>query len=218
MHRQSSDLAELTEALAPQASKGVAVVIGRFNPPTIGHYAIINAAKKFIRSHPALALDAAPVVVIIDGKGDLAKNPLSARQREQFMAASGHADGVKFLTAPNAFAAFAQLREQRMEPIAVAAGSDRIADYMRMLDNYFMTDDSQPIQHYEISAPRTQDQDLSTLSAQGSPDIRAVSATLARRAVELDWFDEFVQLTGLTNKRALARRMFDAIKKASGQE
>lgn len=131
-------------------TKKVAVIIGRFNPPTSGHYMVIDQVKKFIRSNRDAGLEASPVVIIIGGSksdADKKRNPLSVDERQTFMAASGNANGVTFFSAVNAFAALALLREKGLEPVAVAAGSDRIDDYIKILDKHFLTPAGEPIKH-----------------------------------------------------------------------
>lgn len=223
-----SDLTILVEDLVPMASKKVAVVIGRFSPPTKGHYAVINKVKKFIRSNKKLGLEVSPAVVIIGGSksdSDKKKNPLSASERELFMKASGHANGVMFFIAPNAFAAFSLLRESGYEPVAIAAGTDRIQVYKTMLDKYFLTPDEQPIQHYAIHLERDEDaidtdkrvksaaidKALAAAKDGESIDTDLVSGSLARRAVELGYEKEFAQIVGLEHNPLLAKKMFDKI-------
>src|ERR1039458_5866482 len=109
------ELTAILEDLAPMANKKVAVFIGRMQPPTSGHYAVINTVKKFIRQHKELGLEAGPAIVIIGGSksdADKKRNPLSVEEREIFMKASGLANGVLFFTATNAFDAFTTLREK----------------------------------------------------------------------------------------------------------
>lgn len=221
----------LFEDLAPMANKKVAVVIGRFNPPTKGHYAVIDTVKKFIRQNKKLGLEAAPAVVIIGGSksdSDKKKNPLSTEERELFMKASGNANGANFFIAPNAFAAFGMLRDKGFEPVAVAAGTDRIQDYKKILDKYFLTPDEKPIEHHAIHLERDEDaiekdkdvksaaMDAALKSARGGESIETdlVSGSLARRAVELGYEPEFAQIVGLESKPALAKKMFDKIAKA----
>ena len=230
--QQQLEMNALFEDLAPMADKKVAVVIGRFNPPTKGHYSVIDTVKKFIRQNKNLGLEASPVVVIIGGSksdADKKKNPLSAEEREVFMKASGKANGVLFFIAPNAFAAFSMLREKGYEPVAIAAGTDRIDDYKKMLDKYFLTPDGQPIKHYAIHLERNEDaiekdkdakktamdKALETAKKKGSDiDTDLVSGSLARRAVELGYEPEFAKIVGLEDKPALAKKMFDKIAQA----
>lgn len=224
-------LNSLFEDLAPMANKKVAVIIGRFNPPTKGHYAVINSVKKFIRENKKLGLEASPVVVIIGGSksdADKKRNPLSIEERELFMKGSGHANGVLFFNASNAFAAFSMLRDNGYEPVAIAAGTDRIEDYKKILDKYFLTPTDQPIDHYKIHVERDEDaieadketkknaMDATLKSAKSGKQIDTdlVSGSLARRAVELGYEPEFAKIVGLENKPALAKKMFDKISAA----
>lgn len=222
------EVSTLLEDLSPMGSKKVAVIIGRFSPPTRGHYAVIDHVKKFIRTNKNLGLEAAPAVVIIGGSksdNDKKRNPLSVADRELFMKNSGHTAGVQFFTATNAFGALAMLREKGLEPVAIAAGSDRIDDYMRILDKHFLTDDGKPIKHHKIKLDRDEDavetnkeakqaamdSALNGLKKDGTIDTDMVSGSLARRAVELGYLPEFTKIVGLENKPALAKKMFDKI-------
>lgn len=227
-YQKQLDESLLFEDLAPMGKKKVAVVIGRFNPPTKGHYAVIDAVKKFIRKNKDLGLEAAPAVIIIGGSksdSDKKKNPLTAEERKLFMEASGHANGAKFFIAPNAFAAFGTLRDHGYEPIAIAAGTDRIQDYKKILDKYFLTPDEQPIEHHAIHLERDEDaiekdkgakqaaMDRALDAAKSGEEIETdlVSGSLARRAVELGFEPEFAKIVGLENKPALAKKMFKKI-------
>jgi len=227
----------LLEDAPPPGSKRVAVVIGRFNPPTKGHYEVINQVKQFIKKNIDLQLEAIPVVVVIGGSKadtDKMKNPLSIDERIIFMQSSGKADGVKFMTAKNAFDALTHLRSNDLEPIAIAAGSDRITDYIRILDKYFKDENDKSIKHYRIELKRnskatetnTEDKQQSmdsTLASMKSGDdisVDLVSGSLARRAVELGYEKEFAEIVGLEDKPALAQKLFDKVKAAlpSAQE
>ena len=222
------ELNTLFEDIAPEASKKVAVVVGRFSPPTKGHYAVINLVKKFIRTNKKLGLEASPVVVIIGGSksdADKKRNPLSVSDRELFMKSSGHTDGVQFFTAVNAYAALAQLREKGFEPVAIAAGSDRADDYIRLLDKHFTKPDGSPIKHHKILLTRDEDATetdkdaktksmdsaLNQMKDRGDVDTDLVSGSLARRAVELGYEPEFAKIVGLEGKPALAKKMFNKI-------
>jgi hypothetical protein len=219
----------LFEAMAAMGSKRVAVVIGRFNPPTLGHYAIFNKVKSVLRANSKFDLDVIPVVIVIGGSksdADKSRNPLSVDDRIMFMQASGHADGITFMSAKNAYAALANLRNSDLEPIAIAAGSDRIADYKRILDDNFKDPKGEKIRHHTITLQRDEDsgvelnaQDkndaldtlLDELKKTGKIDIDLISGSLARRAVELNRLEEFSIITGLKSKPVLAKKMFGKI-------
>lgn len=225
------ELNSLFEGLQPMASKKAAVCIGRFNPATKGHYAIINLVKKFIREKADLGLEASPIVVIIGGgksDADRKRNPLTVHEREAFMKASGSADGVRFMTATNAFEAFSLVRAEGFEPIAIAAGSDRVHDYIRILDGYFKTPSGDAIKHYKIDLARdaaavsdddetkqkAMDSTLASMKDGSELDIDEVSGSLARRAVELGYEAEFAEIVGMKAKPTLAKKMFNKIKAA----
>lgn len=234
LYDEQIEMQAIFEDLSPMGSKRVAVVIGRFNPPTKGHYEVINTVKSFIKRNPKLGLDVSPVVVIIGGSksdADKKRNPLSVDERISFMKGSGNANGVTLLTAINAFAALAMLRDKGMEPIAVAAGSDRIEDYIKILDKNFTKPDGSPIEHHKVNLKRDDSAVLSksedkknamdsTLSSMKSGDALAtdlVSGSLARRAVELGYEEEFASIVGLENKPVLAKKMFNKIKQSLGE-
>lgn len=218
--------------LPQMGSKRVAVVLGRFNPPTRGHYKIISSIRKFIKNNPKLNLESSPVVVVIgNNKSDMDKknNPLTVDERILFMKSSGHADGVIFLTAENAFKGFAELRDHGYEPIAIAVGSDRKDQYMKILDEYFFTNDGKPIKHYQISLDRDnvaskaktkkddenkKMDDILNSKEDDKIDVGNISGSLARRAIELGYKEEFADIVGLSDKPKLASKMFSKIKSA----
>lgn len=167
----------LFEDIPPAGDKKVVVVIGRFNPPTLGHYKVIEQAITFIKKHPELKLEALPVVMVIgnDEKHDalikkisaaadkskvakdieeLKRNPLKVADRIKFMQSSGHANAAKIMAAPDAFKALEQLRSANMEPIAIVAGSDRVQKYVDLLDKYFLDANGNKIKHFAVDVKR----------------------------------------------------------------
>ena len=213
-------------AVGPQKLRA-AVMVGRLNPPTAGHYKCMNAMKAFIRDNPDLKLHT-PIVVIIDGKKsglDKTKNPLSAEERVKFIEASGKANGVKILVAPSGFEAFVEVRKNGFEPIAVAAGSDRADNYLDLLNKYFVNADGEQVKHVKVDGLDRENQEgkgaeLSTAMEQALKDLKKgseldvseVSGSMARRAVELGYTDEFAAIVGLENKPKLAQLMFNKIR------
>ena len=226
----------LFEALPPEQPKRVAFMIGRINPPTAGHYKVINKMKEFIRKNKDLKLDAMPVVVIIEGAAsskDKSKNPLTAEERISFLKSSGKANGVTFLVAKNAFVALGVIRDAGFEPIAIGAGSDRAIHYKEMLDKSFKTSNDGPIKHIIIpgldrdeGAVETKskikkastDAALDKIKQTDDIDDDEISGSLARRAVELGYFEEFAKIVGLDHKLPLAKILYDKIKKSMGVE
>lgn len=222
-------MTEKQSSTVGEQSKRAAVFVGRFQPPTAGHYAMMDTMKKFIRDNPKLQLEAVPLVVVIEGKEtskDKKRNPLTGDERVNFMMGSGKADGVKFLKAGSAYDAFEACRKCGYEPIAVAAGQDRGENYLSMLDKYFKTVDGEPIEHELIELPRTmteaekktvdQTAQLDDLLRYMDDDlpVHMISASLARHAVTKDERMKFATIVGLKKKPKLANLMFDKIKTA----
>lgn len=203
-----------------------AVMVGRMNPPTAGHYKVIDTMKSFIRKNPKLQLSATPIVVVVQGEKtskDKSKNPLTADERIKFMSASGKTAGVIFIVAPSAFAAFEEVRKAGYEPVAIAAGSDRIDRYMELLDQYFTKADGTKIEHVAIPGlerdePKSNNKStamekaLEALKGGTDLDVSEVSGSMARRAAELGYEEEFAQIVGLGQKPKLAKMMFDKVK------
>jgi hypothetical protein len=219
------------ETVGEQKRRAV-VMVGRLNPPTRGHYKVIGAMKNFITKNEDLKLDATPVVVIVAGEkssADKTKNPLTAEERKTFLESSGNANGVKFIVANSAFAAFEEVRKAGFEPIAIAAGSDRATGYLKMLDKYFTKKDGSVIKHVTVPGlERDQDEEVSSgddafamivrmINDGEKVDDAQISGSLARYTVKNDEKKAFAYLVNLDKKPALADKMFDKIKKAMSE-
>lgn len=207
-----------------EQQKRAVVIIGRFSPPTLGHYKVIDTAKIFIRRHQDLNLSSV-ILVIINGEKtgeDKDKNPLSPEDRLKFIKASGRANGVILFVANSAFDAFTLVRKNGYEPIAIAAGSDRGTKYIEILNQYFTSPDGSKIKHYlvpglEREIPPTKDKTimgnaLASIKKGHKLDIAEVSGSLARYAVQLGYEPEFAKIVGLEDKPKLAKIMFNKIK------
>jgi hypothetical protein len=209
------------ESTVGEQKKPAIVMVGRFQPPTNGHYKVIDLMKKFARLNKGYT----PIVVIVAGTGtskDLHKNPLSADDRIKFMEASGKANGVKFITSGSAFAAFEDVRKAGYEPIVIAAGSDRGSKYLEMLDKYFTKDDESKIKHLIMPglSEREDPEDDGVPSeevlkmAEDGEDIplHLVSGSMARMAVSLGYKEAFSKIVGL--KRSLSDIVFKKVQDA----
>ena len=224
----------LIEYLPPMQDKNAIVAIGRFQPPTAGHYKVFNKMKLFIREHSDMKLT--PVIIVVAGEKsslDKSKNPLTADERINFMIASGYCNGFQFFTSKNGNQGLGVCRDEGYEPIVIAAGSDRAQGYIKSLDKDFKTPDDKEIKHYIVpgldrleSATATKKSEKSKALMNSIEKLKdyeelnddEISGSLARRAVELGYLDEFSEIVGLEKKPALAKMMFTKIKKAMGVE
>ncbi len=218
----------LLEAHHKMGTKKAAVAVGRFNPPTRGHYFVFDKLKSYIRKNPELNLQASPVALIISGKKaqeDKHKNPLSPDDRIKFMKASGKANGVLFVTASNVVEGFNALRKYGFEPIAIAAGEERASSYIEILNKYFNEDSGKKIKHYKVELPRenfsiandgesANKELLQKMKAGYEPDIDEISGSLAKLAVQMGYFEEFLKITGLEDNKELGKKMFNKVKEA----
>lgn len=220
------------ERIYEQPKKAV-VMVGRMNPPTLGHYKVIDAMKAFIRKNKDLKLDAKPIVVIIQGEKsskDKTKNPLTGEERKSFMENSGLANGVTFMIAPSAIKAFGAVREAGFEPVAIAAGTDRADKYLHLLDKYFTREDGSIVKHYLVPGlERDADSDeelgedaydhiIADIKDGQKVPVSMVSASLARYAALQNNLAAFAHLTGLSGKRSLAEKMMKKIQDAQTKE
>jgi hypothetical protein len=200
-----------------EQDKRAVVILGRFQPPTIGHYKIVNLAKKFIRENPVLKLFIKPIIVIINGEKfskDTTENPLTIEQREYFMKNSGKTNGCIFLSAENAFEGFKAVRGNGFEPIVVGSGSDRAQGYLEMLDKYFLDKNYHKQKHYILPGLKTRnDENPEQILKSKNVQIEEISGSLARKAVELGYFDEFVEITGLNKNIPAAKKLYRIIEK-----
>lgn len=216
-----------------EQGKRAVVTIGRFNPPTRGHYKVIDAMKRFIRENKDLNLDATSILVIVDGKEtgkDKTRNPLSAEDRKRFMENSGHLSGVKVLIAGSAFAAFEEVRKAGYEPIVIAAGDDRRENYLKMLNRYFKANDGSAIKHYSVpdlsrdhDAVEEDNEDAYYMITQMIKDGEEIedsqiSGSLARYAASQGDEKAFAYVVGLNKKPVLAKKMMDKIIAATKEQ
>lgn len=209
------------ETVGEQAKKAV-VMVGRMNPPTAGHYKVIDLMKKFERTNKGVT----PIVVVVAGAGtskDLQKNPLSAEDRIKFMTASGKANGIKFITAPSAFAAFEEVRKAGYEPYAIAAGSDRGDKYLEMLDKYFTGKDGAKLKHVVMPGldaredpddDGTPSEEVLQMAEKGEDiPVHLISGSMARLAVKLGLHKAFAKILGVDQKLAdiIFKKVADAL-------
>jgi hypothetical protein len=200
---------------AKTTMKNAAVMVGRLNPPTIGHYKVIDEMKKFIRENDDLKISKA-FLILVEGKEtskDKEKNPLSAEDRKTFIEASGKANGIQILIASSAFDAFEKVKDQGYRIKAIAAGDDRADKYVSMVEKYFDSPNCEMIPNLERN--NISPENLIHLTLDDiNPSV--ASGSLARKAVDLDKEDIFAKIVGLEKKPKLSKNLFDKIKKSMG--
>lgn len=207
--------------------KPAVVVVGRFNPLTIGHEAMIKAAHEFGEENDIPNL----IVVIVAGESnsdDKEANPLSGEERKRFIESSDVADLIdKVLISENAFQALMRVRKAGFEPIAIAAGPERQKSYLGLLDTYFLDKAGKPIKHFIVPgidrndaiANGTKEEKhaenqklLNKLQDGEGIEITDVSSTLVKMVVKQNMRDAFDKLTGFENNPEIGQQMFELLK------
>lgn len=112
-------------------SKSVVFAFGRFNPPTIGHELLFKAIKKIAQSHGA------DHVIYASRTQDKKKNPLPVARKIHYL--NLMFPGVHFVAANEEIRTFmeaAKLLNKKYKNIIMVAGSDRVQEYTKLLNNY----------------------------------------------------------------------------------
>jgi nicotinamide mononucleotide adenylyltransferase len=147
---------------------GVVFAVGRLNPPTKGHDVLVQRVVETARR-----LGARPMLYIVDGEKsgkDKDKNPLTGEQRAEI--ARGLFPGVTIDVVGSAYEVLEVLDLQYLSPEVWVAGTDRAANYRRLL--------------------ASEQLDCEVLEVDRSAgDADGVSATAARRAALSGDMDEF---------------------------
>lgn len=196
--------------IPPKQDKTAVIVVGRFQPPTLGHATLINAAKKAWRDGKYDAV----IVFIVAGKEtgkDKKRNPLSGESRQYYLEHSSYSKGLRFAVVGSAFDAFIKCRELGFEPMAVVGGKfvegekeeNRAEGYKNLLDKYFKDENDEPIEHKAIVLERNQHSD----------GVAGISGSTVRAAVLADRYDDFRDMVAVTSDK-VAKKMFNELKDA----
>lgn len=112
--------------------KHAVLAFGRFNPPTIGHGAVVDKVKQLAKQNNASHH------VVLSHTQDKAKNPLSAEQKLKH--AKRMFPNTNFSTSdkesPNFLTQAQKLHASGVTHLHMVAGSDRIPEYKKLLNKY----------------------------------------------------------------------------------
>jgi hypothetical protein len=194
--------------LPPKQDKTAVLLIGRFQPPTLGHSKLIDAAKKAFRKYGYDAV----IVCVVEGKEtskDTKVNPLSGKSRVFYLQNSKYGKALKYSVVGSAFDAFIKCREMGYEPMCVVGGKfvtgdkeeNRAQGYKALLDKYFKEDDGTSIDHKAVVLERDPD----------SSGIDGISGSTVRAAVLADRYEDFKDMVALDSDE-LVQQMFDELK------
>jgi len=198
LRKEENGLRPVEEAL-DKTSKLV-FAYGRFNPPTIGHAKLMREVMTQARKNGANN------AVYASASTDKRKNPLDQKTKIKFMKKMFPQN--KILPAGGTQRTFMEVLkfyDKMYGEIIMVAGSDRIAEFQRIADNYNGKD-------YNYKSIRV------VSSGERDPDAEGVAGMSASKMREMAKSNDFKTFkTGLTNLNDRdSKQLFDAVKKGMG--
>jgi len=198
LRKEENGLRPVEEAL-DKTSKLV-FAYGRFNPPTIGHAKLMREVMTQARKNGANN------AVYASASTDKRKNPLDQKTKIKFMKKMFPQN--KILPAGGTQRTFMEVLkfyDKMYGEIIMVAGSDRIAEFQRIADNYNGKD-------YNYKSIRV------VSSGERDPDAEGVTGMSASKMREMAKINDFRTFkTGLTNlSDRQSKKLFTAVKKGMG--
>ena len=179
--------------------KKVVIAFGRMNPPTVGHEKLVAKIKSEARKNRATPM------LFLSHSQDKKKNPLSYEDKIRL---SQKAFG-KMVQKSNARTIIdvAKQLEKQYDELIVIGGSDRVADFQKLLDTYNGKDYA--FEKITVMSAGERDPD--------SDDVSGMSASKLRSLAQTGNFSQFK--SGLPRKLQRgkeAKEMYDKIREAAG--
>jgi len=198
LRKEENGLRPVEEAL-DKTSKLV-FAYGRFNPPTIGHAKLMREVMTQARKNGANN------AVYASASTDKRKNPLDQKTKIKFMKKMFPQN--KILPAGGTQRTFMEVLkfyDKMYGEIIMVAGSDRIAEFQRIADNYNGKD-------YNYKSIKV------VSSGERDPDAEGVEGMSASKMREMAKSNDFRTFkTGLTNlSDRQSKKLFTAVKKGMG--
>ena len=198
LRKEENGLRPVEEAL-DKTSKLV-FAYGRFNPPTIGHAKLMREVMTQARKNGANN------AVYASASTDKRKNPLDQKTKIKFMKKMFPQN--KILPAGGTQRTFMEVLkfyDKMYGEIIMVAGSDRIAEFQRIADNYNGKD-------YNYKSIKV------VSSGERDPDAEGVTGMSASKMREMAKSNDFKTFkTGLTNLSDRdSKKLFTAVKKGMG--
>jgi len=175
------------------------VVIGRFNPPTVGHETVFTKAIQIARKTNSR------LVIFVSSSHDSKSNPIPVEEKITFL--KTFFPGIDFRPMTNAYDAIKGLSNEGFDSVILLTGSDRRDSYTKMITRGMEKpkDDEQKINLKDfqiITLTRDPDAD----------DVSGASATKMREAAVADDWKTFKAMAPNGSDK-LKRMLFDAVKR-----
>jgi len=186
-------------------SKKMVIGFGRFNPPTTGHELLINKVTQYARSKGS------PAKIYVTATEDKKKNPLKQERKIYYMKRMfGQNTPLVPTKSPNQRTIIEVAKylneKEKITELTLIAGSDRINEYKRLLNQYNGKDYNFDKITVLSSGRRDPDSDM----AEG------MSATKMRTAASSGKFNDFKR--GVPRRMTVAdsKRLFNEVRKGMG--
>ena len=181
----------------------ITVAFGRFNPPTVGHEKLINAAKA--------AAKGGEYSIYPSRTQDKTKNPLSPDEKISFMRQLYPKHGERIVNdgdMKTIFNVLQKANEDGYSSVNIMVGADRKSEFEKLAQQY--NGDLYDFEDINVVSAGERDPD-----AEG---VEGMSASKIRKAAAEDDFKTF--LTGMPAKidDELAKNIFNAVKRSVGKK
>jgi nicotinic acid mononucleotide adenylyltransferase len=188
-----------SQLLKELPSKKVVFAFGRFQPPTIGHELLVKAVQKLASAQSA------DHVIYASRTEDKKQNPLPVARKVYYL--QRMFPGANFKAANEQVRTFIEAAKElnkKYKNIVMVAGSDRIAEYKKILEKYNGTE----FNFDTVSVVSAGERDPDSDNASG------MSGTKMREAAKAGVYKEFKKGVPKTLTDLDTRRLMNEIRKA----
>ena len=191
------------EYLTEKEEKHVVMAFGRMNPITNGHQELVKKVKSVAQEVGAKA------IIILSHTQDKKKNPLSAAQKVKYakMSFSGVTFKSSNATSPNFLSQAADLYKAGYTHLHMVGGSDRVAEFKRLLKTYNGTKDNSlfNFKNIEVHSAGERDPD--------ADDVTGISASKMREYASKGNFAQFKKGAPSTMPLDAIKAMYNDVRK-----
>lgn len=186
-------------------AKKIVIAFGRFNPPTTGHELLVNKTTQFASRNNI------PHRIYVTHTEDKKKNPLPQKRKIYFMGRMFGKGANLVGTGGNQrtiIEVAKALEKEKFTDLVLVAGSDRVPQYRKLLEQYNGKD--YKFNSIEVVSSGKRDPD--------SEQADGMSATKMREAAKAGKFVEFKRGIPAKMTVADAKRMFNEVRQGMGLE
>ena len=173
---------------------------GRFNPPTIGHMALVDRVKTVAKQKGGKPF------VFTGQSTDAKKNPLPYRTKTTYMKKAFK--DVTVVASPSiktVFDALGYLDKKKYKEVVLVVGSDRVAEFKKLINKYLK---DYNITSFKVVSAGERDPDAS--------GVKGMSASKMRAAAGRGDYDAFLLGCPKTLKKTECKQLFRDVQKGMG--